>query len=113
MLAVMARDELGLDTETPSTALKDAMVMAPSFLVGAAIPIVPYTFMHGTGALTASILSAAVALFGIGVVKARAASTDPWRSGIEAFTIGASAALLGYVIGTLIPNALGLSVPSG
>ena len=51
-------------------------------------------------------------LFGIGVLKARAASTDPWRSGIEAFFIGASAAFLGYVIGTLIPNALGLSVPA-
>jgi VIT1/CCC1 family predicted Fe2+/Mn2+ transporter len=110
MLAVMAREELGLDTESPSSALKDAMVMAPSFLIGAAIPIAPYTFMHGPPALTASILSAGAALFGIGVVKARAAATDPWRSGIEAFAIGASAALLGYVIGTLIPNTLGISV---
>ncbi|HEY5093846.1 MAG TPA: VIT1/CCC1 transporter family protein [Candidatus Eremiobacteraceae bacterium] len=113
MLAVMAREELGLDVETPSSAIKDAMVMAPSFLGGAAIPIIPYTFMHGPPALTASILAAAVALFGIGVVKARAASTNQWHSGIEAFAIGASAALLGYVIGTLIPNALGISVPGG
>jgi VIT1/CCC1 family predicted Fe2+/Mn2+ transporter len=67
--------------------------------------------MQGPPALVASILSAAVALFGIGVVKARAAATHPWQSGIEAFAIGASAALLGYVIGTLIPNALGISVP--
>ena len=109
----MAREELGLDTNVESSALKDAMVMAPSFLVGAAIPIVPYTFMHGPAALTASILSAAVALFGIGVVKAKAAATEPWSSGIEAFAIGASAALLGYVIGTLIPHALGISVSSG
>lgn len=113
MLAVMAREELGLDVEAPSSALQDAMVMAPSFLVGAAIPIVPYTFMHGPPALTASILAAAAALFGIGVVKARAAATNQWHSGIEAFAIGASAALLGYVIGTLIPNALGISVPGG
>ena len=111
MLAVMAHEELGLDTDAQSNALKDAMVMAPSFLIGAAIPIVPYTFMQGPPALVASILSAAVALFGIGVVKARAAATHPWQSGIEAFAIGASAALLGYVIGTLIPNALGISVP--
>jgi len=113
MLAVMAREELGLDVEAPSSALQDAMVMAPSFLVGAAIPIVPYTFMHGPPALTASILAAAAALFGIGVVKARAAATNQWHSGIEAFAIGASAAALGYVIGTLIPNALGISVPGG
>jgi len=113
MLAVMAHEELGLDLDAPNNALKDAMVMAPSFLVGAAIPIVPYTFLHGPTALSASVLAAAAALFGIGVVKARAAATDPWRSGIEAFLIGASAAFLGYVIGTLIPNALGLTVPGG
>jgi VIT1/CCC1 family predicted Fe2+/Mn2+ transporter/rubrerythrin len=113
MLAVKAREELGLDTESHRNPLKDAMVMAPSFLIGAAIPIAPYTFMHGPPAMTASILSAAAALFGIGVVKARAAATDPWHSGIEAFAIGASAALLGYVIGTLIPNALGIPVPGG
>lgn len=113
MLAVMAREELGLDIETPSSAIKDAMVMAPSFLGGAAIPIIPYTFMHGPPALTASILAAAAALFGIGIVKARAAATNQWHSGIEAFAIGGIAALLGYVIGTLIPNALGISVPGG
>jgi len=113
MLAVMAREELGLDTDSNRSALKDAMVMAPSFLVGAAVPIVPYTFMHGTSALIASILAAGVALFGIGVLKARAAATEPWRSGIEAFAIGASAALLGYLIGNLIPAALHISAPGG
>ncbi len=113
MLAVMAHEELGLHLESSGDALKDAMVMAPSFLVGAAVPIAPYTFLHGTTALIASILAAAVALFGIGVVKARASSTNPWSSGVEAFAIGASAALLGYAIGTLIPNALGFTVPGG
>ena len=113
MLAVKAREELGLDTESRGSALKDAMVMAPSFLIGAAIPIAPYTFLHGEPALIASILAAAAALFGIGIIKSKAASTDPWRSGIEAFLIGASAALLGYIIGTLIPHALGISVPGG
>lgn len=113
MLAVKAREELGLDMESGGNALKDAMVMAPSFLIGAALPIAPYTFLHGEVALLASILSAAVALFGIGVIKSRAAATNPWRSGTEAFLIGASAALLGYIIGTLIPHALGISVPSG
>jgi VIT1/CCC1 family predicted Fe2+/Mn2+ transporter/rubrerythrin len=113
MLAVMAHEELGLDLDASGDALKDAMVMAPSFLVGAAVPIVPYTFMHGMPALIASILAAAAALFGIGVVKAHAAATDPWRSGVEAFAIGASAALLGYAIGTLVPNLLGFTVPAG
>ena len=113
VLSIMAREELGLDMAGSGDALKDAMVMAPSFLVGAAVPIVPYTFMHGTSALIASILAAAAALFGIGVLKARAAATNPWRSGAEAFAIGASAALLGYAIGTLIPNALGINIPGG
>jgi VIT1/CCC1 family predicted Fe2+/Mn2+ transporter len=69
--------------------------------------------LHGEVALLSSILLAGVALFGIGVIKSKAAATNPWRSGTEAFLIGASAALLGYLIGTIIPHALGISVPGG
>lgn len=113
MLRVMAREELGLDIEPQGSPTKNAGVMALSFLSGAVFPIVPYTFMHGLAAFWTSIFLAAAVLFGVGVVKARVADTNPWRSGAETFVIGTAAGLLGYLLGTLIPNHFGITFTAG
>jgi VIT1/CCC1 family predicted Fe2+/Mn2+ transporter/rubrerythrin len=109
MLRVMAREELGLDIEPQGSPTKNAGVMALSFLSGAVFPIVPYTFMSGLAAFWTSIFLAAAVLFGVGVVKARVADTNRWLSGAETFAIGTAAGLLGYLLGTLIPNHFGIN----
>ncbi|MBC5823996.1 MAG: VIT1/CCC1 transporter family protein [Candidatus Eremiobacteraeota bacterium] len=113
MLKVMAREELGLDIEPHGNPLKDAGVMALSFLVGAIVPTAPYVFLNGPPALITSILLAALALFGVGVVKAKVADTNLVVSGMETFAIGAGAGLLGYVLGTWLPNEFGLHISAG
>lgn len=113
MLRVMAREELGLDIEPQGSPTKNAGVMALSFLSGAVFPIVPYTFMSGLAAFWTSIFLAAAVLFGVGVVKARVADTNRWRSGAETFAIGTAAGLLGYLLGTLIPNHFGINFTGG
>ena len=113
MLEVMARQELGLEIEPQQNAIKDAGVMALSFLSGAVFPIVPYVFMNGLPAFVTSILLAAAVLFAIGVIKARAADTGQLRSGVESFSIGAAAGILGYILGTLIPKAFGVNFTGG
>ena len=112
-LEVMARSELGLDTESAGSPLKDAAVMAPSFMLGAIAPIVPYVFTNGNLALWLSILLACVALFGIGIVKARVTGGNPWRSGLEQFLIGAGAGVIGYIVGTLLPSLFGVKFVGG
>ncbi|MDQ6767015.1 MAG: VIT1/CCC1 transporter family protein [Candidatus Eremiobacteraeota bacterium] len=109
LLRVMAREELGLDVEPQDSPIKNAGVMALSFLGGAIFPILPYTVLHGLIAFWTSILLAGAVLFGVGVVKARVADTNPWRSGLEIFAIGAAAGLLAYVLGTLIPSHFGVT----
>lgn len=113
MLEVMARQELGLELEPQQNAIKDAGVMALSFLSGAVFPIVPYVFVSGLPAFVTSILLAAAVLFAIGVIKARAADTGQLRSGVESFSIGAAAGILGYILGTLIPKAFGVNFTGG
>jgi len=108
MLEVMARSELGIEIEPPSSPLKDAAVMAPSFMLGAIVPISPYVFANHAPAFIASILLACMALFGIGIVKARVADANPWRSGLEQFLIGAGAGVIGWAVGTLVPNLFGI-----
>lgn len=110
MLEVMAQEELGLDVTPKGNPGKDAVVMAFSFLIGAVIPIAPYVFITGVPALITSVVLASLALFGIGVIKARVVESSQWRSGLEAFAIGASAALVGYVLGTLVPKAFGVNL---
>ncbi|MBV8082773.1 MAG: VIT1/CCC1 transporter family protein [Candidatus Eremiobacteraeota bacterium] len=112
-LEVMARAELGLDTESAGSPLKDAAVMAPSFLLGAIAPILPYIFTNGNMALGLSILLACLALFGIGIVKARVTGGNPWRSGLEQFLIGAGAGVIGYVVGTFLPSLFGVKFVGG
>ena len=112
-LRVMAREELGLDLESESSPLKNAGVMALSFLSGAVFPIVPYALLQGLTAFWTALLLAALVLFAVGVVKARVAGTDQWRSGLETFIIGTVAGLLGYVLGTLIPSRFGVTFTSG
>ncbi|HEV2038294.1 MAG TPA: VIT1/CCC1 transporter family protein, partial [Candidatus Eremiobacteraceae bacterium] len=109
LLRVMAREELGLDVEPQDSPIKNAGVMALSFLGGAIFPILPYAVLHGLVAFWTSILLAGAVLFGVGVVKARVADTNPWRSGLEIFAIGAAAGLLAYVLGTLIPSHFGVT----
>jgi vacuolar iron transporter family protein len=108
MLEVMARIELGVEVEATGSPLKDAAVMAPSFMLGAIVPIVPYAVANHTPAFIASILLACIALFGIGIVKARVADANPWRSGLEQFLIGAGAGVIGWAVGTLVPNLFGV-----
>ncbi|MBV8281447.1 MAG: VIT1/CCC1 transporter family protein [Candidatus Eremiobacteraeota bacterium] len=112
-LEVMARAELGLDTESAGSPLKDAAVMAPSFLLGAIAPILPYIFTNGNMALGLSILLACLALFGIGIVKAHVTGGNPWRSGLEQFLIGAGAGVIGYVVGTFLPSLFGVKFVGG
>ena len=110
MLEVMARHELGLDVESRGEPLKDAAVMALSFMAGAVVPILPYAVLTGVTALVTSILLASFALFGVGVIKANVAATNRFRSGAETFAIGAGAGILGYLFGTLLPSKLGLNL---
>jgi VIT1/CCC1 family predicted Fe2+/Mn2+ transporter len=113
MLQVMAQAELGLETQPAGSPLKDAAVMAPSFMLGAIVPIVPYVFASHEPAFVASILLACLALFGIGVVKARVTGQNVWRSGFEQFAIGAGAGIIGYVVGTLVPSLFGVKFVGG
>jgi VIT1/CCC1 family predicted Fe2+/Mn2+ transporter/rubrerythrin len=112
-LDVMTRAELGLDTQSAGSPLKDAAVMAPSFLLGAIAPILPYIFTNGTPALGLSILLSCIALFGIGIIKARVTGGSPWRSGLEQFLIGAGAGVIGYVVGTFLPSLFGVKFVGG
>lgn len=118
MLTAMAQKELGIQGEGGHPA-RDGVVMGAAFLVGAILPILPWAVapvdaIAGVGpfalspALALSVALTAVALFGIGIGKARLAGGKTLRSGIEIAVIGLGCALIAFLLGTVVPDALGL-----
>ncbi len=118
MLKAMAEKEMGI-AATGGRPLQDGVVMALTFLLGAVIPIVPW-IVAPVGAIVAvgpftpspalvmSVVATAAALFLIGVGKGRLAGRQPLRSGIEIAGIGLGCAFVAFLLGTVIPDALGL-----
>jgi predicted membrane protein (TIGR00267 family) len=73
-----------------------------SFGLAALVPILPFAFSIGsTNALIASIIGTVTALFGVGAMKTIFSRKNWIRSGLEMMVIGASAAIITYMIGTL------------
>lgn len=113
MLKTMAEKELGIRYEPPGSPVQDAVIMGGSFVVGAAVPILPYLFLAPTTGLVCSLLLTLGTLFVMGVVKARLAGERWARSGAEITGLAAAAAGLAYVAGTVLPHALGIHPPAG
>ena len=113
MLKTMAEKELGIQYDPSGSPLGDAWTMGLSFVVGAAVPILPYLFLDTTAGLVASVLCTLATLFVMGVVKARLAGEHWARSGFEIAGLAGAAAALAYVVGTVLPAALGIDPPAG
>jgi VIT1/CCC1 family predicted Fe2+/Mn2+ transporter len=113
MLKTMAEKELGIRYEPPGSPLDDAVTMGTSFVLGAAVPVLPYLFLAPTAGLVLSVLLTLGTLFVMGVVKARLAGEGWLRSGAEIAGLAGAAAALAYVVGTVLPNALGIHPPAG
>jgi VIT1/CCC1 family predicted Fe2+/Mn2+ transporter len=99
--------ELGLRVEEFQSPARNAFVMGASFVVSAMVPILPYLFLAVRPALALSVGLTILALFGIGLGKAAISHRNFWRSGLEVVGIGLAAAILTYLLGTLVPHALG------
>ena len=112
MLKTMAEKELGIPFEQPGSPVRDGVTMGVSFLLAAAVPIVPYFVLLGKAALFASIGLTLAVLFGRGVAKARLTESLWWRSGLEIVGLAAAAAVLAYGVGQLLPTVFGVEPPA-
>lgn len=118
MLTAMAEKELGIAAEGGHPG-RDGIIMGLAFLVGAVIPILPWSAapvgaIAAAGpfvlspALALSVGLTAIALFLIGIGKGRLAGGGGIRSGLEIAAIGLACALVAFLLGTVVPDALGL-----
>ena len=68
------------------------------------MPIVPYLFLGTMPVIAVSIGITVIALFVVGIIKARVTHKHPFRSGLEIMLLGTASGLLGYFIGVLLPT---------
>jgi predicted membrane protein (TIGR00267 family) len=84
-----------------SEALRSALLVGFSALIGSFIPLFPFFLFNVQLSIILSILIAALTLFVVGVYKARVTVGRPFRSGLEMAVIGTVSALAGYVVGLI------------
>jgi VIT1/CCC1 family predicted Fe2+/Mn2+ transporter/rubrerythrin len=100
-------EELGLAPEELGNPVKAGVLCGVSFGLAALVPIFPFVFPIGNWeALIASIVGTLITLFGVGAMKTIFSRKSWFRSGLEMMVIGASAAAITYMIGTLFSLAV-------
>jgi VIT1/CCC1 family predicted Fe2+/Mn2+ transporter len=99
----LAREELGIDPEDlGGSAWEAAGTSFILFAAGAMIPVVPFFFLRGPGALLASAAASALALFAIGAAITVFTGRNALFSGARQLVFGLGAAALTFGVGKLI-----------
>ncbi|MDX6711115.1 MAG: vacuolar iron transporter family protein [Blastocatellia bacterium] len=99
----MMRFELGLEEPDPKRALRSALTIAASYVVGGFIPLTPYIVLGNAAiALRVSVIVTLIALFSFGFIKGQFTGTRPLRSALQTMLTGGLAAAAAFVIARAI-----------
>jgi len=85
-------------------------VMAAAFGGASLVPLLPFVVGRALPALALSGGLTLVALFVVGLVKARVAGVSPVRSGLEVAALAAASGGLSFGLGRLASLVLGVDV---
>lgn len=103
-LEVHVREELGLDVDDLPSPMTAAVSSLLSFSAGALVPLLPY--LLGATTLWPSLVISMVALFVVGVVVSRVTVRSWLYSGVRQLALGAAAAGITYLVGSLVGNGV-------
>lgn len=106
-LDTLAREELGLDPGDLGSPVKVAASSFAAFAVGAVVPVIPYLITGGTAALLLAVIFASLALLLVGGVVGRLSGLGITRAALRQFAVGAGAAAVTFVLGSLVGTGLG------
>lgn len=101
-LDMLVREELGLDPDELGSPWGAAGGSFVAFALGAVVPVIPYVIGGGTVALLVSLGLSLVALFGVGAAVSLLTGRGLVFSGVRQLGIGLAAALVTFLIGSLI-----------
>ncbi|MDQ4132843.1 MAG: VIT1/CCC1 transporter family protein [Actinomycetota bacterium] len=101
-LETHAREELGIDPKELGSPVTAAVSSFLTFSAGAVIPLLPWFFMEGNGAVMASIVLGIVASLFVGAALARFTGRSVARSAFRQLLWAAVPAAITYGVGTVV-----------
>ena len=101
-LDTLVREELGLDPDELGSPIGAAVGSFVAFGVGAVVPVLSYLVTGGTEAFVASLALSLGALFAVGAGVSLLTGRSVLFSGARQVLIGAAAAVVTYLVGSLI-----------
>ena len=101
-LDMLVREELGLDPDQLGSPWGAAGGSFVAFAFGAVVPVIPYLFGGGTTALLVSLGLSLASLFAVGAAVSLLTGRGLVFSGVRQLGIGLAAALVTFLIGSLI-----------
>jgi len=106
-LDTLVREELGLDPDELGSPWGAAGGSFVAFAIGAAVPVIPYLFGSGSAAFMVAFGASLVALFLVGSGVSMLTGRSLLFSGTRQVGIGAAAAGVTYLVGSLIGVSVG------
>jgi VIT1/CCC1 family predicted Fe2+/Mn2+ transporter len=97
----MMREEFGVGKESNRSPVSAMMLVMLAFVVGAALPVVPFLVVPASQALPAATALSVAGLFAAGAGKGAVSGLSTLRSGVEMMLLGSLAAAITYGVGTL------------
>jgi len=104
-LEIHTREELGINPHDLPSPWVAAFSSFLAFAVGAFVPVLPY--LLGASSVWPSLALSMAGLFLCGAVVSRVTARSWWYSGLRQFVLGAAAAGITYVFGSLVDAGLG------
>lgn len=101
-LETMMAEEIKLSPQDYERPLKSGFIVFWSAMIGSIIPLMPFFFLPVYNGMYASFGASVILLFITGAIKAKLTIGSWVRSGFEMSFIGATAALAGYGIGSVL-----------
>lgn len=106
MLDFMMKEEFGVGEESERSPFKAAGIVVLAFLVGSLFAVSPYYGLGPRDGVLASTVLSLGALFGAGMVRARASRLPAFAAGVEMALIGAVAGMVTFLVGRLVGVAV-------
>lgn len=105
-LETHAREELGIDPDELGSPVHAAASSFFAFAGGAVLPLLPWFFAGGTGAMLASVIIGALSAVAVGAALARFTGRPVVRLAARQLAFAAAAATVAFLVG----NAVGVGV---
>jgi vacuolar iron transporter family protein len=105
MLEEQVREELKIGEQT-SSPQREGWTTGIATAVGAIIPVLPFFFARGQGAIVASFTIAMLSHFLVGAARSVFTGRGVFRSGFDMFVVGMGVAAVGYLVGAWVSGLL-------